>query len=50
MKLTLAQKAALREWLPVIIPPSSQVGVRICLNIPSDLSASPQKTPQEHTD
>jgi hypothetical protein len=43
MNLTLAQKAALREWLPVIIPPSSQVRVRVCLNIPRDISVSALK-------
>jgi hypothetical protein len=43
MNLTLAQKAALREWLTVIIPPSSQVGVRVCLNIPRDVLATALK-------
>ena len=35
--LTLVQKLVLREWLPEIIPPSSQVGVRVCLKIPRDV-------------
>ena len=43
MGLTLAQKAVLREWLPKIVYPSSEVGVRVCINIPKDVLATALK-------
>ena len=38
--LTLAKELVLGEWLPVIIYPCRQIGVRVRFNIPSPSSVT----------